>query len=39
MPVAGSGTMKIRSVTNPTGVARTGVLTVNGVTYTVRQDK
>jgi len=37
MPVAGSGTIKVRAVANTTGAARTGHITVNGVTYTVRQ--
>jgi len=37
MPVAGSGTVKVRAVTNDTGAARTGHLTINGVVYTVKQ--
>jgi hypothetical protein len=37
MPVAGSGTVKVRAVTNDTGVSRTGHVTINGVVYTVKQ--
>jgi hypothetical protein len=37
MPVAGSGTIKVRAVLNTTGASRTGHFTVNGVTYTVKQ--
>jgi hypothetical protein len=32
-----SGTVKVRSVTNPSGVNRTGHLSINVVTYTVKQ--
>jgi hypothetical protein len=37
MPVAGSGTVRVRAVANTTGVGRIGHFIVNGVTYTVKQ--
>jgi len=37
MPVAGSGTVKLRAVINDTGISRTGHVTINGVVYTVKQ--
>jgi hypothetical protein len=37
MPVQGSGTIKVRAVTNDSGASRTGHITVNGVVYTVKQ--
>jgi hypothetical protein len=37
MPVAGSGTVKVRALTNPSGVNRTGHLSINGATYTIKQ--
>jgi len=37
MPVAGSGTVKVRAIANTTGASRTGHFTINGVVYTVKQ--
>ncbi|MCU1385943.1 MAG: hypothetical protein JWL71_4640 [Acidobacteria bacterium] len=39
MPVAGSGTVKVRAAANTTGVARSGVFTIDGVSYAVNQLK
>ena len=37
-PPAGSGSVKARTVTNDTGLFRTGHLTIGGVVYTVKQE-